>query len=122
MAAVAGRSSNAVIRSAAAAVQASLSAALLGQTSTPTADDGLTIYFPGPLNPGEDPSARVSEVTGAYADHAAFDAVTGWSAFLRNFVTRPQSISRTGRRRSGPFPPLPVRSPRARTSASRPAP
>ena len=90
MAAAAGRSSNAAIRSAAAAVQASLSAALLGQTSTPTADDGLTIYFPGPLKPGEDPNARVAAVTGAYADHAAFDAATGWSAFLSDFVSRPE--------------------------------
>jgi hypothetical protein len=90
MAVVAGRSSDAGIRSAASAVGSALSAAVWGRTSTPTGDSGLTIYFPGPLGPGEDPAARTSAVAHAYADHAAFDAATGWSEFLRGFVTRPE--------------------------------
>src|SRR5262249_34342141 len=90
MARVGTRSANSGIRSAATAVASALSAAVLGQTSTPTADSGLTIYFPGPLKPGDDPSARRSGVAAAYADHAAFDAATGWSSFLDDFVTQPR--------------------------------
>ena len=101
MAAVASRSADAGIRSAAASVQAALSAALLGQTSTPTADNGLTIYFPGPLRPGEDPSCprarghtRLRRSCGLRRRHR----LVGLPPQLRRPARgRP---SRTGRRRS----------------------
>jgi hypothetical protein len=83
-------SSDPGIRSAATSVEAALSAAVLARTSTPTADSGLTIDLPGPLIPGDNAGGRGSAVNAAYANHAAFDAATGWSAFLRSFVVQPE--------------------------------
>jgi len=76
------------IRSAAQDVLEDLQPTVPAMTTTPADDSGLTIYFPGPLLPGENVAEREFELGSAYADHAAFAASTGWSSFLGSFVAQ----------------------------------